>query len=809
MFHTLHLAERSMTAQESSPLSSKYLVHPRQSNNHKLYFPPLLAVETSSSMDSQDGGAAGNTKRDKTVSSSGRTTPESPISSSNASSPVSRMNYKVISTSTTASPHLQPQVSSTLPAGTAKELPIWMIGIFLLLHCEDQVFYRCVNHTLLPTLMTSTALSTSSSDVWSMNSALSPRTRMHAGHFTDSTRCARFLLRHLRKFLLVCAIPHNAEAFTALMKLSISSSIRDSDFLTPRSNPSRSVDANYNYMSTTQKGGDMGRQSQLPTKTSQETQHRTQVNSIHSSLPSSKNPLSLTEGQHPHDVQAIQNQHQEEHADIGIHIRLSKDDIERLSLIIEAPFGGYMDDIPLQITDIIPSSVISDLTSNGGIRIEDLEKEITRYLISDLVHIDHSPKDLDLSQIINDIQMLSLNEKIESSEPSTSYNEETQTSDIADDRIIRQPKSLRIYNCHHTTIIRKPQKERSIFQPSLSLDGEINPLPINMSVPRLLNSIHNQSGRLHDICINACSDSHIYLLQPFEHVSISGCINCTIVIGAVAGLLHVVDCERTKITVAARRIIVSNCLDVLHFAFTPSKPLLVGDNRSCQFAPYNTYYDGLQEDLLITALAAVKVQSQENDMTINSISMPQMVLSKNMWKNPEDLTKLGISQVVSQHTNVLSASSSGSSNPGSDTVRNTSSDDMMQTPILLPPSEFHILYVPVPSSIMCEASMLKNIDGMNSVEDGTHSNLDKGGSDSPYCRFLADVISISPLRPPSEYERQVLTKVEKVRSLQQAIGSLTVEQQITLEDDLNRMFRDWLVSSGNLRQVLDLVHMIK
>jgi len=50
---------------------------------------------------------------------------------------------------------------------------------------------------------------------------------------------------------------------------------------------------------------------------------------------------------------------------------------------------------------------------------------------------------------------------------------------------------------------------------------------------------------------------------------------------------------------------VSNSFDVVHYLFTPSPPLLVGDNRGCQFAPYNTYYEGLREDLLATGLAAV------------------------------------------------------------------------------------------------------------------------------------------------------------------------------------------------------------
>ena len=38
---------------------------------------------------------------------------------------------------------------------------------------------------------------------------------------------------------------------------------------------------------------------------------------------------------------------------------------------------------------------------------------------------------------------------------------------------------------------------------------------------------------------------------------------------------------------------------------------------------------------------------------------------------------------------------------------------------------------------------------------------------------------------------------------------LSPEQQSKLEEELNERFREWLVTSGNLRQVLDLVHIEK
>jgi TBCC domain-containing protein 1 len=52
--------------------------------------------------------------------------------------------------------------------------------------------------------------------------------------------------------------------------------------------------------------------------------------------------------------------------------------------------------------------------------------------------------------------------------------------------------------------------------------------------------VDNESGRLHDLHIADCSETHFYLLQPFEHATIAACSDCTIVVGAVAGLLHIV-----------------------------------------------------------------------------------------------------------------------------------------------------------------------------------------------------------------------------------------------------------------------------
>ena len=53
-----------------------------------------------------------------------------------------------------------------------------------------------------------------------------------------------------------------------------------------------------------------------------------------------------------------------------------------------------------------------------------------------------------------------------------------------------------------------------------------------------------------------------------------------------------------------------------------------------------------------------------------------------------------------------------------------------------------------------------------------------------------------------------IAMIKKMKELQQAVRKkLPVDKQKQFQEELNRGFRDWLVTSGNLRQVLDLVHL--
>ncbi len=254
--------------------------------------------------------------------------------------------------------------------------------------------------------------------------------------------------------------------------------------------------------------------------------------------------------------------------------------------------------------------------------------------------------------------------------------------------------------------------------------------------------------------------------------------------------------------------------------------MLVGDNRSCQFAPYNTYYDGIREDLLSTGLAAVLINPEfpfDNDQ-----KSPALQCASNKWKLPVELAKLEIPLLLT--TSVVTSAPNSPTSHGSMGADDKAvsgnrpgggSEDTMKTPVLLPASEFHVLFVPVESEAARQRRLQQetNNDDItlqmaggedNSLLQQGPSNKSKNSMESAYCHNLADVLQNTPFRLPSEYERRVLMKVDRIRSLQNMIQTeLSPEQQSKLEEELNERFREWLVTSGNLRQVLDLVHIEK
>ncbi len=557
----------------------------------------------------------------------------------------------------------------------------------------------------------------------------------------DYTNFTIYILRHLRKFLLLSAVPHNTEAQMALESLIDTESKYDKEY-TDRQNPS-------------------------PTSS-----NNNRSSSSSSSLSSLLDPYGNL------DADEMLRRHDEEHGNIGLSINLTCEDIERLNFILQAPSGGLIDDPPLYISDLLPAE---EFAMYGGMSLEEVEREVRQQLELELLNggnedktQQHDEKN-DVDSTTNEMSKLDLNEGTDDQDDKVAKGKGR-----AEVSFKTYHKELKYSKVRGKTILLKPNAESRLQQQPPSTEEKND--DENPPSPSLCTN-----GRLHDVIVAECTDAHMYLLQPFEHATISACSNCTIVVGAVAGLLHVVDCEKMTITSAARRILVSNCNDVSHYIFTPSPPLLVGNNRNCQFAPYNTYYDGLREDLLATGLAGAVV-SADNVIISDTLHGPALQCASNKWKQTVELNKI---------CDVLATRNADDKALGSN-------EDTMQTPTLVPASEFQVLFVPV-ESISSKQRRLQQEANMDEKSDDSTDGPKIG---SLYCNCLADVLQLSPFRLPTEYERRILVKADRIRSLQQLIQSdLTPEQQLRLEEELNRGFRDWMVTSGNLRQVLDLVHL--
>ncbi|KAL7543773.1 hypothetical protein ACHAXR_013086 [Thalassiosira sp. AJA248-18] len=855
------------------------------------YIPPLLSCGSQSSMGSVRSGGHSIGGGDHPPGGGGGT--KDPSSSS----------------STQQQPHV-PQTptgghssssSRMKPARhSAKELPVWLISMFLLAHCETESFLRCtsgederrfsdVSSALSPLSASNiidgddgTAGSSSSLDFSALlhHKTLSPRTRLHAGMHQNNANCAKFLLRHLRKFILLCAVPRNIAACKAVAMLA-----------------------------TRGGGGGDGRHSD--------------VNRY------AGGGVSI-------DTTEIEQEYLTEHGNIGLDIELTVEELDRLHLVLQAPSGGLVDDPPVAIGEHIlrclveeemeemavaaavvgeqgtkpslPNSHRWNLMQNGLITVGDAERVLRRYLEEELAlakqELDGDDAEEDVTSKLSKLSLAGMPSAPLS--PSRSRGVSLASTDdccdatgAAKDSSHSYLKELSYQKLRSTTVLLEPGKDTTLDKSSPTNNGgdassiadsqndqQSQTSRGSSSANQQANDISatndNNNGRLHDLHVADCSDTHFYLLQPFEHATIAACTDCTIVLGAVAGLLHVVDCERTTITSAARRVVVSNSFDVVQYLFTPSPPLLVGDNRGCQFAPYNTYYEGLREDLLSTGLAAVLRSASTSNNNANSSSgsvaenttaspgrdniggrsmsptssgLPTLQCASNKWKVPVELCKLEVPQLPNVPTpgspgNIESPS--GSLSPGADDrALGGSVDVSMKTPVLLPASEFDVLLVPVESEdVRIQRQLLRESQAEAAIAATTANNheeednpaSDAGGEEanetttvysttssltgvtgdrekgeqppppleSDYCRTLADLLTLSPFHMPHDYERRVIAKADRVRTLQQAIvQELNDEQRSSLEEELNRGFQDWLVTSGNLRQVLDLIHLEK
>ncbi len=100
-----------------------------------------------------------------------------------------------------------------------------------------------------------------------------------------------------------------------------------------------------------------------------------------------------------------------------------------------------------------------------------------------------------------------------------------------------------------------------------------------------------------------CHDSVIYILAPIKWCQVVSCTNSIVVLGAVGQSLRVEYCERLQVVAVTSHTVINTCHDCIVYAASNRPPLIVGDNRFVQLAPYNSGYDNLEQHMAVSGVS--------------------------------------------------------------------------------------------------------------------------------------------------------------------------------------------------------------
>eukprot|EP00698_Gefionella_okellyi_P023071 TRINITY_DN7758_c0_g1_i1.p1 TRINITY_DN7758_c0_g1~~TRINITY_DN7758_c0_g1_i1.p1 ORF type:complete len:528 (+),score=126.53 TRINITY_DN7758_c0_g1_i1:68-1651(+) len=220
--------------------------------------------------------------------------------------------------------------------------------------------------------------------------------------------------------------------------------------------------------------------------------------------------------------------------------------------------------------------------------------------------------------------------------------------------------------------------------------------------------------------IGACNNCVIYAVASAKFVNISGCVNCTIVLGAVERIILVERSERIKLIGATRAIRIASCKDCTFYLCTNTPPQLAGTNLDVVFAPYNTHYPKLEQHL--------------TRASVNPLY--------NKWDQPV----------------LLWTAAAAAEDPSG----------QQRAFKLMPPESFTPFVVPFV------------------MRGQTVSN---------------------PCVLPASYEAAVQRKQHAVADLRFTVASLDVDEATVrdVQTVIEGQFKEWLSTSGNIRQVYDLL----
>eukprot|EP00798_Chlamydomonas_sp_ICE-L_P003219 gene3219-13238_t len=260
--------------------------------------------------------------------------------------------------------------------------------------------------------------------------------------------------------------------------------------------------------------------------------------------------------------------------------------------------------------------------------------------------------------------------------------------------------------------------------------------------------------------ITDCHDSVIYILAPLQTVYVSGCSDCTIVIGAAGRMLRLERCDKLQVMAAASRTVISSCHDCSLYLGTPRPPVFIGDNRFIRLAPLNTRFE---RQLVHVNEAGVRLDCA------------------NKWDTPIVLAgkeRRGMG-----------------SSPDSPRASYSSSPTPPKLPYsLMPPEDFLPFVTPFVGSegVLAGGPAHPHTTRWSVIAASAASNK----SGPPLYLF--------PL--PPDYEKALQNKLSLTSDLRRQFkeANLSKDKEKELNDAIQDHFREWLTTSNMLRQIYDL-----
>ncbi|EGD72808.1 hypothetical protein PTSG_04535 [Salpingoeca rosetta] len=145
-------------------------------------------------------------------------------------------------------------------------------------------------------------------------------------------------------------------------------------------------------------------------------------------------------------------------------------------------------------------------------------------------------------------------------------------------------------------LVLPPPAVLSEAKPLICVDEETGPAVL-ARLSRTTQLWEESRLRMRDVHISKCSVTILYILAPLRHVWIDECVRCTVVLGPVAGVLHISNSRRCTVVAPCVRFMARSVADTTAHLCTNTRPLLLDSTQDLTLAPYHTFYGALGRHL--------------------------------------------------------------------------------------------------------------------------------------------------------------------------------------------------------------------